>query len=161
MNPPHPPPDNPLAPAPPATDRDQFGAQTGRGGSLRDRIAHENPHLVPMKKCQELAMMEGYKYLGGAAVGTFVVAKLAKVSPNAAVASAAGAGVLVGFFAAALNFQLCSTTLGRDLHAAVYSTTVDSAGPAESRFAVDRNASQAPPGSLSVPLAVAVEERRN
>ncbi|KAI9224296.1 hypothetical protein BC828DRAFT_402386 [Blastocladiella britannica] len=81
--------------------------------SLAERIAHNHPHLIPYKMCQQLAMREGSIYLLTATAGTFAIAKLARVSPNNAILSAAVAGIGAGFFATALQFHACTAILSR------------------------------------------------
>ncbi|KAI9164266.1 hypothetical protein H9P43_008095 [Blastocladiella emersonii ATCC 22665] len=87
---------------------------TAKPASFRQRIAHDHPQLVPLKVCQERAMIEGYKSMGLATVGTFLIAKLARVQPNNVILASAGAGVVCGFGAAALYFSACTASLAHE-----------------------------------------------
>ncbi|KNE71177.1 hypothetical protein AMAG_15839 [Allomyces macrogynus ATCC 38327] len=76
--------------------------------TFHDRIAAQHPHLVPLKVCQAEAMKAGYQSLLAAGISVYIVAVLGKVKPNAAVMSAALAGIGGGFAGAATTFRACS-----------------------------------------------------
>ncbi|KAJ3362643.1 hypothetical protein GGF31_001536 [Allomyces arbusculus] len=76
--------------------------------TFHDRIAAQHPQLVPLKVCQAEAMKAGYQSLLAAGLSVYIVSVLGKVKPNAAVMSAALAGIGGGFAGAATTFRACS-----------------------------------------------------